>query len=452
MEMRAGRSKVPGLDHRVTPLDDDPAAARRDQPGSGAQAGARFSVDALFASWRRGGTDDLAAPARSRAYGLPIRCTWFLLGLLYFFPGVFKLWTIGLNWALGDALRYQMYEIWSKFEHFEPTFRVDKSDLLMAGAGISTVIFEVGYVFALIPRATRYWAAAGAFVFHKACGWLMHIPYLSLVLCYPIFVPWRALLEWLGRRVARRPLAVGADLGKNRARRTVALLRELDWCGLVTWDETIAPGAARLGDRSLEGRAAAQAIARRIPALWPLLPFLGARAAALLAGGAPAVTTPARARPLRLRAIATVSVFWIVGNALCGALALDTWPFTCYPRWDYWGEPVKPSLDIDAFDADGNAVAVDTSQLNRKFNPTRWDPLVMRVSLTLDDAEQRAMCAGLWELLAREHPSLRNVERVHFYETTVWVHPDHRGEPPLTRNLIHAYTRDELAAYVSVRE
>jgi hypothetical protein len=235
------------------------------------RCGDRFSLDAVYASWRRGGTDDLAPPGRSRAYGLPLRCTWFLLGLLYFFPGFFKLWTIGLNWPLGDALRYQMYEIWSKWDGFSPTFRVDRFPVLMTLAGAGTILFEVGFVFAIIPRVTRYWAAAGGVGFHSGCGLFMHTPFLSLLVCYPGFVPWRRALGRVGTFAAPQPLVMGADLTKDRARRVVALLRELDWADRIEWSGALPPGTARLDGRTLEGTRAVRAAARRVPALWPLL-------------------------------------------------------------------------------------------------------------------------------------------------------------------------------------
>jgi hypothetical protein len=149
-----------------------------------------------------------------------------------------------------------------------------------------------------------------------------------------------------------------------------------------------------------------------------------------------------------------VSVFWAVGNGICGALPLDTWPFTCYPRWDYWGEPVKPSIAIEAFDDAGNEIATKAAmvRMNRVFNPTRWDPLLMRVSLAGETSKQRAMCAGLWEMLARESPELRRADRVHFYETTVWVHPDHAHEPPTRRVWIHTFTAEELETGASASE
>ncbi|MCH2160382.1 MAG: hypothetical protein MK085_00765, partial [Phycisphaerales bacterium] len=44
------------------------------------------------------------APAQARCYGLPLRVSWLLLGLVYFFPGLWKLWTGGVDWIFSDHL------------------------------------------------------------------------------------------------------------------------------------------------------------------------------------------------------------------------------------------------------------------------------------------------------------------------------------------------------------
>src|SRR5262249_21295415 len=46
-----------------------------------------LSGDALFYAWKRADRGITEPPGPSRAYALPLRFVWLLLGLIYFFPG-----------------------------------------------------------------------------------------------------------------------------------------------------------------------------------------------------------------------------------------------------------------------------------------------------------------------------------------------------------------------------
>ena len=53
--------------------------------------------------------------AEGREYALPLLAVWLLLGAIYFFPGLHKLLTSGLDWALSDNLRFQLYWKWAQY-------------------------------------------------------------------------------------------------------------------------------------------------------------------------------------------------------------------------------------------------------------------------------------------------------------------------------------------------
>ena len=49
-------------------------------------------------------------------YGLPVRVIWLLFGVLYFFPGFWKYWRSGLDWAFTDNMKYPLYWNWQGLE------------------------------------------------------------------------------------------------------------------------------------------------------------------------------------------------------------------------------------------------------------------------------------------------------------------------------------------------
>jgi hypothetical protein len=77
--------------------------------------GDALSVDAWRA--RRQGAPP---PDRGPAHGLALRFAWLFVGLIYFFPAVHKLRAMGLDWALSDNLRHQLWWKWAHGPHAAP--------------------------------------------------------------------------------------------------------------------------------------------------------------------------------------------------------------------------------------------------------------------------------------------------------------------------------------------
>jgi hypothetical protein len=97
-------------------------------------SGDALSVDAWRAR-RRG----KPPPGPARAYALPIRCMWLLMGVAYFFPGLFKL-LAGPQWILSENLRFMLYQSW-RHHTVLPFLRLDQFPLLYQAAALGTIVF-----------------------------------------------------------------------------------------------------------------------------------------------------------------------------------------------------------------------------------------------------------------------------------------------------------------------
>jgi hypothetical protein len=172
--------------------------------------GDALSIDAWLA-WRRG-TSTGGPP--SVAYGLPIRIAWLLLGLVYFFPGVWKLRASGWAWIASDNLRNQMYAKWLETGEI-PALRIDRYPWLCHLGAAAVVAFELSFVFLVFNNRTRRWAVGAALLFHAGAAYWMHIYYSVLWCCFPVFFDWTPLLSRVQRRMAsgstheRSPLGAG---------------------------------------------------------------------------------------------------------------------------------------------------------------------------------------------------------------------------------------------------
>lgn len=146
--------------------------------------------------------DHRGAPAEldSARYGVPLLFARLLLACIYFFPGLHKLHTSGLAWALSDNLRNQMWWKWA--EHGTTAMlRVDRVPGFLPLGGLLVLAFELGFPVLALRRRTRPLAALGGLAFHLFAGVLFQIPFVSLWALYVVLVNPLPFV----RRILRRP-------------------------------------------------------------------------------------------------------------------------------------------------------------------------------------------------------------------------------------------------------
>jgi hypothetical protein len=80
-----------------------------------------WSVDRWIA--RRAGRP---APGSSAAYTLPMRLCWLLLGTVYLFPGLWKIWDNGDLWLNGQRLLWELNDEWGQRKYLDPPMRIDR--------------------------------------------------------------------------------------------------------------------------------------------------------------------------------------------------------------------------------------------------------------------------------------------------------------------------------------
>src|SRR6516162_8030017 len=163
--------------------------------------------DVLSVDWlRRRGWDwtwfRRDAQAESNGYALPLRYFWLLIGLCYFFAGFWKVAACGPHWAFSDNLRNTMWGGWSCFDDFHPLFRLDRYPLLCRLAALATLVFELGFVFALPFRRLRPWLCVLGIPFHAGIALIMGLNFWPLMVYYPTLIDWGRPLGPPGEPVA----------------------------------------------------------------------------------------------------------------------------------------------------------------------------------------------------------------------------------------------------------
>lgn len=181
-----------------------------------------LSLDRWFATrgepWR---DRVLGDPTPRFEYALPMAILGTWLGLIYFFPGAWKLSTSGPAWALSDNVILQMHAKW--LQHgVVPTPRVDLHPRLVQLGACCALAFELGFVFLVQigPRVRVALLLAGV-MFHLSIQRFLLIPFASLWLCYVGLVPWSALLR---RRLSEPAFRQETGRSSSRALGVIAAL------------------------------------------------------------------------------------------------------------------------------------------------------------------------------------------------------------------------------------
>jgi hypothetical protein len=161
-----------------------------------------LSVDAIIRAWRRKSRNH-AAPSVSLKYGLPLRFVWVLMGVIYFFPGFWKLWHVGPTWASGENMKLQMFAKWSEFGGWVPSLGIYRHPALCALVGAGTVVFELSFLFLVFFRRCRPWLVVAGLAFHNLTGLFMRIWFAPLQPMYVALVDWDSVSCRFRKRFGR---------------------------------------------------------------------------------------------------------------------------------------------------------------------------------------------------------------------------------------------------------
>jgi HTTM domain len=412
-----------------------------------APSGDALSIDALRAAWQRADRGDTSPPRPAVAYSLPLRFVWLLIGVLYLFPGLWKLHA-GPEWFLGDNIKYTMYDFWSR-KGFLPALRIDRYPWLYRGSGLATIIFETSFLFCLFFPRLRLLAVAGGVLFHWMTKVYLRIFFTSLLVCYAAFVNWSWLCEGIGRMFGAHALSLVYDGRSRVSRRLIASLRSLDVFHLVRCIDAFADDA-RAGDthsfdgivatargHAMTGLRAWWAVATRVPLIAPAAPLLlgmilgirgrQRRIAVLATDVTPHVTRP------RLAGVVVVGSLLLAANTYCGIRGTISWPFSVYPQFaSIHSSPTRTALE-----------AVIRSP-QRQARPVEIDlrPETLRRVLREDPAVRAQRLRGIRDLLFTDPSVLQPGAVLELYEMTWSTLPEDRHRPPLRRELLDEFRVD----------
>ena len=424
-----------------------------------------LSLDAVYRAWRRRGA--ARPPAPSRRYGLPLRLTWLLIGVAYFFPGMWKIAGGGGDWIAGDILRQRLWDKWLSIRRVDASTppRPLPSRLPHYGSGhldFRNAVHRGGSFSAgsTLRRGYRAFFSRGHPIFH---AYLFLDADDSLRYVYQLVQPLENHRETPFPKEAFLVYDAEDDLQLGGA----ASLRAFDHFGRVHYlthaelsekgEEWLEQnGLESLGERgfyfvgetaTLSGRSAYRAALARIPFLWLLWPFLGLSVATGVwlykVVTKVSATKPSRApsrKPFNFyRLTMVVGLAMIVGNAALGLIKMEkAWPLAAYPSFAYNLGPTVERVNFVKLSEGGVEQAVDYEPLLDEYGEGFWS--IVNRALDMEEGPARnARLAELWSVIQEDSPDVAPSEAGRFYVEDIYIDPARWSAPrlnPVDRRLL----------------
>jgi hypothetical protein len=143
-----------------------------------------------------------------RGYGWPIRVAMVITALVYFFAGYHKLRRSGIDWVLGDNMRYVL--LWGpSIGHaaWESMARWVGEHLWAAKASGAFILgLEISFPVVLVVRRLQVWYALAAVFLHVTTWFVLGLDYWAWAATVSLlFIDWPAVAERLRSwRLSRR--------------------------------------------------------------------------------------------------------------------------------------------------------------------------------------------------------------------------------------------------------
>jgi hypothetical protein len=388
-----------------------------------------LSLDAVLAAWREADGGRLRRSQPSLGYGYALRSMWVFVGLAYYFPGLWKFSRAWLYWLSGKTLHDNI----ARAGEFLPWTPVQlwlfRRPLLMSVSSALVVLFELGFIFAILFPRLRPFAGLLGLAFHNATYLFLGIQFISLQSCYVIFFDWTAIFSWISRKLELGDATVLYDPQCKLCRRTAGTLAIFDWTNSLIF----VPNAdlyfsvvARNG-RAGVGYEGYKLIAARVPLLWLFRPFMGLPGVQQLGtaiyrrvAASRACTildrTPANSEKLLSAEAPRIALAVpLAGLSLMVILGLfhvvDMWPLSCFPTFDGSTSDTVPQLSIQVLDA-GNAGRdwnlTSDPKLRTVYHHWYW----LAYQGTPAGGATRPKVAALVNLWLKAHPELHSKDAV----------------------------------------
>jgi len=437
------------------------------------RAGDFFSVDAIVRAIRK----PELIPVPSALYTLSIRSVWILIGIIYFFPGLWKFYDSGYAWFFGENLRLKLFASWFWRPHWTPPILLTDYPTVCRLLGMGTAFFELSFIAMIFLPRLRTFAVLGGLLFHNLTYVFMSILFFYLQICYVVFFNWHKIFQRAARFFFKKDMIILYDGNCRLCQRTIAVLRVTDLFQHVNYVNVLEPQGRTVldkhnidqgralktmhvicGEKIDEGFLAYRTIAFRYPLLWPILPFLFVWPVPLI--GKKIYQHIAESRHCSLpfshfskKAILQdksfaqsfipaigMGLFLIIINSTLGFQKnAYAWPFSCYPTFSNTNTARVSAFQINVIDQNGHEIELTTKHLKAGFSFERYKGLIRRTLLVSDLTQRNKRLEVMWDRIKQNNTKFKNTKLIQFNSIIFSTLPENKHKNPLEKKLIYEY-------------
>jgi hypothetical protein len=146
---------------------------------------------------------------------------------------------------------------------------------------------------------------------------------------------------------------------------------------------------------------------------------------------------PGRSTPLLLRPVVLAGAFLLAANVVQGFRgAVQAWPFSCYPTFQYRVDKDMPDLVVTAVSDSGAEKIVLDGTHGLTFRPQREWGIVWKLLGVYGPAPNGAGLRAYYSHAAGRIPPPDGTRTLRFYRASYDTTPERRGMPPTERALV----------------
>lgn len=345
-----------------------------------------LSVDAIWKAFREAAHGRKSENRSSVEYARPLRFVWLLLGVVYFFPGFWKVFGAQGAWVWSNNLKYELYSYWYELGGWQPFFRLDQHPFLCKICGLGVIVFELSFVFLVLWPLLRPIVFLGGIVFHSMTKLFLSIDFVDLQMCYVSLINWAGMFAKIGKWIFKKPLYVCFEGKSMNYRYMMAVLSKFDIFQHIILPEHIQP-----------------------------------------------LRQPAQEQ--KILKFAGISLLLV--NALFGFKEIESgWPFACYPTFSQINAQATTEA-IKSYGVIGNSEEKISSRvLKQRMQIDRFDGMMRQIISLPDKAQRKSELRTLISMMKKEGIDLRKYSKIRFYHTICSTQPGSAKNPPIVRELI----------------
>jgi hypothetical protein len=168
-------------------------------------------------------------PRRARVYATALQAMMLYIAIAYFFPGLWKLVAYGTHWFQPAHMHILIATMWDGIGLTPIQAWYLSHPVLQVLGAVTTIVFELGFVFAILSPRTRWMVIPPGLIFHNLTLLVMGIAFAGLQCLYVIFFDWTPLAAQLTAHLASHktptlPAVSGNPLHASLALRAVCLI------------------------------------------------------------------------------------------------------------------------------------------------------------------------------------------------------------------------------------